>query len=146
MFQRILMPTDGSGYALQAAGYGADIARRYNAKVTLLYVAEFPPVIGIPPSEERVEQTRQELSHHGKEALRKTRRIFENSGVIPDDELVFGSAVPDILRYSREGGYDLMVIGSRGAGTEAIEEILIGSVAEGILHGASCPVLMIRPR
>ena len=144
MFGKILMATDGSHFALHAAEYGADIAKRYDAEVTLLYVAEMPPIIGIPPSDERIEQTRQELSAHGKEALLRTHRIFEDAGVQPIDELEFGSAVPAILERARGGDYELLVIGSRGAGTGAIEQILIGSVAEGILHGAPCPVLMVR--
>ena len=146
MFNRILMPSDGSVYALQAAEFGADIAHKYGAEVTILYVAELPPFIGIRPSEEKLDQTRQELSTQGKEALRRTHEVCKNKQVIPYEELVFGSAVPSILRYAKEGLFDLLVIGSRGAGTGAIEEILIGSVAEGILHGAPCPVLMIRPR
>ena len=146
MFRKILMPSDGSRYALRAAEFAADIARKYDADVTLLYVAELPPVIGIPPSEERQAEMRQELSAHGKEALRKTREVFTKAGVEPDDELVFGSAVPEILGYAREGNYDLLVMGSRGAGSTAVDQILIGSVAEGIVHGAPCPVLMVRPR
>jgi len=146
MFEDILMPTDGSSYALQAAEYGADIAKRYNSNVTALYVAEPPPIIGIAPGEERQTQIRQELSGQGREALRRTREVFEKAGVHPREELTFGSAVPNILQHAREGNYDLIVIGSRGAGTGAIEQILIGSVAEGILHGAPCPVLMVRPR
>jgi nucleotide-binding universal stress UspA family protein len=47
MFEKILMPSDGSAYAIKAAGYCADVARKYNAAVTLLYVVEIPPVIGM---------------------------------------------------------------------------------------------------
>lgn len=144
MFERILIATDGSSYALRAAGYAFDIAKKYKAATTLLYVAELPPVIGIPPTEERIEQTRQELSHHGREALRKTREAAGSKNLVVEEQLVFGSAVPDILRCAREGNYDLIVIGSRGAGTGGIEQMLIGSVAEGVLHGTPCPVLMVR--
>jgi len=145
MFKNILMPSDGSGYALRAAEYAADIAKKYGAEVTTLYVVELPPVIGILPSEERQGQMRQDLSRQGREALAKTREVFEKIGVHPREELMFGSAVPSILQYARDENCDLLVIGSRGAGTGAIDQILIGSVAEGILHGASCPVLMVRP-
>lgn len=145
MFEHILMPTDGSSHALRAAEYAADIARRYNAKVMVLFVAELPPVIGIAPGEERQTEIRRELTRQGGEALRRTREVFEKLNVRPREELAFGSAVPSIIQYAKEGSYDLIVIGSRGAGTGAIEQILIGSVAEGILHGAPCPVLMVRP-
>lgn len=146
MFHKILMPSDGSSYALDAAEYAADIANKYSAEVHLLYVAELPPVLGLPPDEETQARLRQELSACGRAALDSTREVFAKAGIEPREELVFGSAVPDILRSARDGGHDLLVIGSRGAGSGAIEQILIGSVAEGILHGAPCPVLMVRPR
>ena len=145
MFEKILMPSDGSEYALRAATYGADIAKKYNSQLTLLYVVELPPVIGIPPSDELQEAMRQDLAGRGREALDKTREIYERMGIPTVDDILFGSAVPSIINFARDGAFDLVVISSRGAGTGAIEQILIGSVAEGILHGAPCPVLMIRP-
>lgn len=145
MFAKILQPSDGSSYALKAAEYGSDIARKYESQVTLLYIVEMPPVAGIPPGEEYSTHMRQGLTANGYEALKLTREICERAGVQAVEEIIFGSAVPDILRYAIEGEFDLIVIGSRGAGSNAIEQILIGSVAEGILHGAPCPVLMVRP-
>lgn len=145
MFNRILQPTDGSPHALRAAEYAADIARRYSSYVTILYVAEMPPVVGIPPSDDRLKELRAELTTSGREALRKTKDIFESANVEAHEELVFGSAVPDILRHAGDGDYDLIVIGSRGAGSGPISQILIGSVAEGILHSAGCTVLLVRP-
>ena len=144
MFDKILMPTDGSAYALQAAGYAADIGSKYGSEATLLYVAELPPVLGIAARERKQEHMRLDLLGHAKESLQKTLEVFEKAGVRAKEELIFGSAVPDILRYARDGGYDLLVIGSRGAGTAAVEQILIGSVAEGVVHAAPCPVLLVR--
>jgi nucleotide-binding universal stress UspA family protein len=145
MFEKILMPSDGSTHAIKAAGYCADVAKKYNAAVTLLYVVEIPPVMGIPASEDMQHQMQTELASRGRRALDATRKVFSQRGLGIEEELAFGSAVPYILNYAAQCKFDLIVIGSRGAGTGAIEQILIGSVAEGILHGAPCPVLMIRP-
>lgn len=147
MFKKILMPTDGSDFALEAAEYCGDVAKRYNAEITILYVAEIPPMLGGPMREEN-EHTgiRQDLSMHARDAVKRTREVIEKSYNLFSEEVVFGSAVPSIIGYAQDGNFDLIVIGSRGSGTDAIEQILIGSVAEGILHGAPCPVLMIRPK
>ncbi len=144
MFQKILVPSDGSDYALDAAGFGADLAYKYGAHVTLLYVVELPPTIGLPPSKDHLDDMRYDLVTQGRDALARTRKAFDSAGVNTDEEIGIGSAVPYILRFAHDGAYELIVIGSRGAGTDAIEQILIGSVAEGILHSAPCPVLMIR--
>jgi nucleotide-binding universal stress UspA family protein len=145
MFEKILMPSDGSTHAIKAAGYCADMARRYNASVTLLYVVEIPPMIGMSANDEVQHQMQTELAKRGRRALDATRKVFVDSGVNAEEELAFGSAVPYILNYAEQFSFGLIVIGSRGSGTGAIEQILIGSVAEGVLHGSPCPVLMIRP-
>ena len=46
-----------------------------------------------------------------------------------------------LLEYSRSVSADLMVIGRRGAGL--IERIMLGSVANRIVHDADCPVLLV---
>lgn len=145
VFNKILIPSDGSDYALHAVSYGVDIAKRYQSQVDIVYVVVMPPSIGTRLSSDNHEHIHKELVLQGEEALEKTREMFDDAGLQVNTQIIIGSAVPSILNLARDGRYDLIVIGSRGAGTAAIDQILIGSVAEGILHGAPCPVLMIRP-
>jgi nucleotide-binding universal stress UspA family protein len=49
-----------------------------------------------------------------------------------------------IVRDIERCGTDLVVLGARGAG--AATRLLLGSVSEGVLHHAPCPVLIVRPR
>lgn len=53
-----------------------------------------------------------------------------------------GSPVPEILGLAEEVGADLIICGSHGRG--AMGRLLIGSVSESVLHGARCPVLIVR--
>jgi len=53
-----------------------------------------------------------------------------------------GSPVPEILGLAEEVGADLIICGSHGRGT--VGRLLIGSVSEAVLHGARCPVLIVR--
>jgi hypothetical protein len=50
--------------------------------------------------------------------------------------------VPGILELAEEVGADLITCGSHGRG--AMGRLLIGSVSEAVLHGALCPVLIVR--
>ncbi len=143
MIKKILLPTDGSPFAIRAAESAADIAKRYGAGVTMITVVEMPPQIGLQKTLHEDEEFRKHLELHAKAVLENTRYVLEQTGVDFKEEIVFGSAVSSILRYAREGSYDLIVIGRRGAGTSAIEQILLGSVAEGILHEATCAVLLV---
>lgn len=146
MFRRILLPTDGSECALHAAAVAADIARRYNARLTVLAVVEPTPAVGMFPAiEERRALGDDQLTAQAEENLRRTMSLVGAASLHSETELVHGSAVPAILSRSHPGVYDLVVIGARGMGTRALDHVLIGSVAEGVIHGAECSVLMVRP-
>ncbi len=54
-----------------------------------------------------------------------------------------GSAADEIVRYAKEQGIGLIVMGSRGWGE--MHAVLLGSVSERVLHTAPCPVLIARP-
>jgi nucleotide-binding universal stress UspA family protein len=55
-----------------------------------------------------------------------------------------GEPEAEILRLADELHADVLVVGCRGRG--ALGRILLGSVSEGVLHGAHCPVLIARPK
>lgn len=55
-----------------------------------------------------------------------------------------GEPVKEILDVAREIGADMIVLGSHGRG--AMGRLLIGSVSEAVLHGAECPVLVVRQK
>jgi nucleotide-binding universal stress UspA family protein len=55
-----------------------------------------------------------------------------------------GQAAPEILALAGEVGADLIVVGTHGR--SGIRRLVLGSVAESIVSGASCPVLVVRPR
>jgi len=55
--------------------------------------------------------------------------------------LARGNPAKEILRVPKN--YDLIVIGSRGLG--GFEELLLGSVASGVLQRSLVPVLAVRP-
>ena len=48
-----------------------------------------------------------------------------------------------ILAYGRDQGADLIVIATHGS--QGIEKVLLGSVADRVIKGASCPTLVFNP-
>jgi nucleotide-binding universal stress UspA family protein len=81
-----------------------------------------------------------------RELLERLRAIFDARR--PGVEIEFyvhariGAVVPEILGLAEEVGADLIICGSHGRGT--MGRLLIGSVSEAVLHGARCPVLIVR--
>jgi nucleotide-binding universal stress UspA family protein len=59
-----------------------------------------------------------------------------------ETELVEGNTVEEIVKKSKEGQFDLIVMGARGLTT--IKKLFIGSISEGVIKNASCPVLIVK--
>jgi len=56
--------------------------------------------------------------------------------------MILDSLKKDILDYTNRWYYDLMVIGSRGAGSS--DDSYLGSVANHIIQKSSIPVLVVK--
>jgi nucleotide-binding universal stress UspA family protein len=53
-----------------------------------------------------------------------------------------GNTVQEITRLAKGGSFDLIVVGVRGV--SKLRELLLGSVSEGVVKHASCPVLVVK--
>lgn len=146
MFQQIIVGTDGSEQALQAARVAGEMALKFQAQVTLLSVFDiaslplpYQSVAGkLPYLEERhkiAEETHQQ-------ALRSTMQVLEAMDVPHTCRYEIGHPVDTIVRVAQEQNADLIVMGSRGMGT--FKRFLLGSVSDGVLYHAHCPVLIVR--
>ncbi len=137
VFERILVAVDGSPQSNKTLPVAVDLAARYGASVTVLHVREYaryegddvdlgPPVTAEALVNAAVEQFRSA----GLEARGLIRRVSP------------GDTPEQIVRTANEVQADLIVMGSRGM-TEW-KSILLGGVANKVLHHASCPVLIVR--
>jgi len=144
MFQKILVPTDGSPHALHAAEYAADLARRYQAEVTLLSVSDLGAIRAAatdPATRTAIEQSIREANAAG---LAETAAILTQAGVTPRTLEVEGGPGYAIAREATDGEYDLIVMGSRGLGLSEADLRMLGSVTERVLRMVSCPVLTVK--
>jgi nucleotide-binding universal stress UspA family protein len=69
-------------------------------------------------------------------------RLIEAGGTVADARLRHGHPAAEVLAEAATVGADLIVTGGRGAGQT--RQVPLGSVAEAIVRGASCPVLVVR--
>ncbi|CAA0118647.1 Universal stress protein A [Halioglobus japonicus] len=76
------------------------------------------------------------------QATQQMRRFAEQHGIdVEHQTIVLGKPEVEIHSAAKELGTDLIVIGSHGRHGLAL---LMGSTANGVLHGASCDVLAVR--
>ncbi len=138
-YSNILIPTDGSDYSFYAASHAAYLAKECGAKVYALSVvnADLAFHAGIHYAESKAE-----MEAIGKEAVQKIKALCEENGVVCEAMIVEGTPKEAIVDVADKINADCIVIGS--IGMSALERVLIGSVSDGVLRHAKCPVLMVR--
>lgn len=143
--RRILLPTDFSPPAKEAAEYAMAFADRFGAELHLFHVV--PQVMPYDDASGMWITTGNEteqLLEAAEEQLRKNVLDPQWSAEHPViHKTILGFAVDEILMYAKENDIDLIVMGTHGYSWLA--HMLIGSVAEKVVRMATCPVLTIHP-
>ncbi len=138
MFKRILVATDGSENASRAIEYAAELARLAGSEEVLLLHICIGCTADLDPEEKNLEAANRivaEAAETLNEAGISTRTRVETD--YPPESV--GNAVIDIAKSEES---DLIIIGSRGL-TE-FKGMLLGSVSNKVVHGAPCPVMVIK--
>jgi len=155
LFRKILVPLDGSKHSLKALEQAGEIAEKFSGRITLIhaYSLSVQPIMLPEPSAlsspaipilsgEELSKIAEATRAVGKRILDDGEEKLRPRKVKVEKMLVEGHAVEEIVKAANEGNYDLIVIGARGI--SHIKEILLGSVTDGVIHHARCPVLVIK--
>lgn len=146
MFAKVLVASDGSQCALKAVEAAAEIASRFDSKVVALCVDDPAvstiPYMGPPEAAYVTEASVAAADEELRKALKRTTAALEKARVRFAARSETGHPVDIIVRVAAEEHADLIVLGSRGLG--GFERLLLGSVSDGVLHHAHCPVLIVR--
>jgi nucleotide-binding universal stress UspA family protein len=133
-FRKILVAYDGSTVGEIAVTHAAYLARDQNARLTILAVAPHVPVSGWEtsgPPDLRIEYAR------------ILRRAAASIGpeISVTTNLRGGHPAESIVRAAREGGHDLIVMGSHGHGR--LHRAVLGSISTHVVRRVSVPVLLV---
>ena len=146
--KKVLVGTDGSEDAALAIRAALDLSNETSAELHVVHAWRVPPTPSLAqpglayPSQEAIDQL-EACEKEAEELLEKqAERIRATGGTLAQTHLREGRAAEEISALAKELGVDLLVVGSRGVGT--VERLTTGSVSEGIVHLADCPVLVVR--
>jgi len=144
MFQRILVPVDGTERAANALGAALALAKLSSGTIVGLHVAGETPVlatgdIGGP----FYDAWRNEADRLGREALDYVVRRATEAGIPCETVLAPpGPAWDGIIATARERGCDVIVMASHGR--RGVAARLLGSETQRVLVHCDIPVLVVR--
>jgi universal stress protein E len=152
---RLLVAVDDSDMTGMVLDSAARIAQRFSAEATVMHVVSVPLFSGgvtvgggLALAEDhwsRPDDEEDERAVHDAERWLAARLRDVTNGDRMTPAVVSGPVRPSdaIVEEAERRGAELVVVGSSGAG--AVPRLVFGSVAEGVLRGAPCPVLMVVP-
>lgn len=138
MYDRILVPTDGSDSMVTVYEHAADIASQRDAAVDVLYVVDDRAFLTL--DDEMQTEALAQLKAEGREALQEATADFADAGVDVQTELRRGDPGEEILAYTDEAGVDIVAMGTRRGD---FQESMLGSVSREIVVSADVPVLTV---
>jgi nucleotide-binding universal stress UspA family protein len=141
MYDRILVPTDGSEEMTCVLAHAAKLAEAHGAELHAIYVINSSTFASLP-MESSWEGVSDMLQEEGESALEDARRAVEGYDVSLTTNLLEGPPSKEIVRYAELDGFDLIVMGTHGRG--GIDRLLLGSVAERVVRASTVPVLTVR--
>ena len=141
-YARILVPVDFSPRTAPQLEMAADLARRFDSALDVVHVIDPPtmPDLYVP-----FERLVVDIGGTTEKALEKLGQL--TAGLEQDfdvtTQVLVGRAAPEISEHAGSSGADLIVMPTHGH--SGLDRVLLGSVAEGVLRRAECPVLVLKP-
>jgi nucleotide-binding universal stress UspA family protein len=137
----IMLATDGSPTAEEATKKAIELAKLFGAELWIVTAWDIPysslGYAAVPPvgdlmkvSKEQADKVAEEATSHAKKA-----------GVAAKTFVLRGFPVEEITIAAKKFDPELLVLGSHGWGP--MKRVIFGSVSTGVLHHATCPVLVV---
>lgn len=147
MYQRILVPTDGSTLSKKAIRSAVELASTLGAEVIALNVVPRYPMsyfeggISVSPSE--VARVEKQWAEHGQSLADDVEKVAAKAGVKARAITVRSDLVAEaILAAAKKNKCDLVVMASHGR--KGLKRMLLGSETQHVLTHGSIPVLVLR--
>jgi len=145
MYERLLLPIDGSEVSMNAVRGAVELASKLGSTVRLVYVLDASMMAVPDPETGLVDITalRESFRKVGDKALSDAEEVMRAGGVSVEKELIEGDVHDSIVEEADSWKADLIVMGTHGR--RGVNRLLLGSVAESVARWAGRGVMLIRP-
>lgn len=142
LYQKILVPLDGSKRAEAIMPHVEDLAQCYQAQIVLLQVIEPKPLLidgtyAVPDLVEHEQHFKTAESY-----LLALQGELRRKGIEVKSHVAQGPVVTEIIDAAEREDADLIAMASHGR--TGLARVFYGSVAAGILHRVDRPLLLVR--
>jgi nucleotide-binding universal stress UspA family protein len=153
MFEKILVPIDGSKLSYDSFQRALELAKIHGSEVEILHVMTFSE--NLPDETPQTKTVSVSGPDWIEDYMTRVKKNDENmlnnalehaKTVVPENKvnirLLLGDPGKDIVLEADRGGFDLIVIGSRGF--SGLKELVLGSVSRQVVTESKIPVLVIK--
>jgi nucleotide-binding universal stress UspA family protein len=155
---KILVLLDGSDMAEQVLPFAIEHAEMSGRKVVLLRICEPPDIespffyhltrVEYPPTkpliwDDYVKEVMAKCEDKTKEYLAGIEKRLKDDGLKVSSEILVGKPADEIVDYVGKHSFNLIAMTTHGR--SGLTRWAYGSVADRVLHTASCPLLLVRP-
>jgi len=144
MFEKILVPLDGSPLAQAILPYVTVVAKGFHSHVILLHVAETALDHEVPEQKTYADETMERIRPMAENYLAGVADELRRGGIDVEAKVVGGRAVPQILEYAEQENVGLIAMSTHGRA--GLTRWVMGSGVDKILRACERPVLLVRPR
>ncbi len=142
--KKVLFPVDFTEGSKRILPFVKFLVEKCGAELHLIHVVRGPEdFTGFEMGAAWFSSFEQELIKGAQKAMdRFVTEEFGEDANIPT-QVLMGDAVDEIINYANRNEIDIIVMGTHGR--KGLEKIMFGSVAEGVVKAASCPVITVNP-
>jgi len=144
--KKILVPVDGSSFAMNAVNEAKKLAEAFGSEIVLLTVVNYnlkSDVMytgGVTDIQPVVVRAKADAEKNLADAM----KALGDLGSKTKTELLYGDPADQILDYLKTNDVDYVVMGSAGMGFSSLRRLFVGSVTNKILQNVSQPVLIVK--
>lgn len=135
--KQILVPTDFSEPSSRALAMAVELARTFDARLTLLHVWSIPTTSYAAGLSWPIDEMRSSAQGALDDLLESTSKQHAQTEAI----LREGSEAKEVVETVKERGIDLVVMGTHGR--SGLPRLVLGSVAEKVVRLSPVPVLTL---
>jgi len=143
VFKNILVPYDGSTYANRAFNKALEIAKQHDSNLRVVACLDIANLGGWYIDKRINKDIMKKAKNLTEKLFSKLDDTAKKNSITLDSKIIeSNNTVKSLLSFTKSKNIDLIVMGSSGRG--GFDKVLLGSVSNGVMQKAKCPVLIIK--